>query len=147
MRDFLIKFLQALEVALPPQNGHHSITYAQYGNDVDGWRDELALYVASGGIRKCYFLDEADFTKEPDALVKEVAALFKAAQDKLKGPEPQDDKVVAAPAEPELCSRPWGRNHDFHHRCALPKGHPGDCVCRCRVPMSKLSAALNALEL
>jgi hypothetical protein len=72
-RTFLIKFLKRLEHVIPPPNKcHHSITYAKYGSDLDGWTDELALQLNIDGKFVCVFLDEADFDYTIDELIASI---------------------------------------------------------------------------
>jgi len=73
-RTFLLETLKLLEsIIVPPPGGHHSLTYAQYGSDEDGWEDRLALQVIRDGRFQCLFLDHSDFQKTPAALVADIA--------------------------------------------------------------------------
>lgn len=77
MERKLIKFLKALEQALPPITGHHSLTYTQYGDPKDraNAEDKLAL-----GIRdkNCtiLFLEDGDLEKPTRQLVDEVLKVY-----------------------------------------------------------------------
>ena len=61
MIDWTREFLKELERMLPPREGHHSFTYAQYGNDQSGWKDRLLLSVRrrEGGVTN-FFIDPED---------------------------------------------------------------------------------------
>jgi hypothetical protein len=73
MRQKLIVLLKELERALPPPpKCHHSMMYAQYGSDADGWEDRLLLQVNYNGMFHPFFLDEEDFEKSASELVGEL---------------------------------------------------------------------------
>lgn len=62
MKNKLINILKDLEKVIPPTKlGHYAITYARYGNDIDGCQDELALQINDDGKFYTVFLDENDF--------------------------------------------------------------------------------------
>jgi len=69
--NFLVETLKQLEVVVPPQPGtHHAITYAKYGNLVDGWEDRLALQIQnSNKTFTCLFIEEDDLEGSPEELV------------------------------------------------------------------------------
>lgn len=76
MRTRIIDLLKAMEAAIPPpKNCHHALVFAQYGNDVDGWEDRLALQINNAGVLPTYFLDDQDLDKDPAALAAEVLAM------------------------------------------------------------------------
>lgn len=73
MRAFLIEFLKQLETALPPPpHCQHSISYARYGSDDQGWDDKLALNINDGGMFDVLLFDDDDFSGTPAQLVKAV---------------------------------------------------------------------------
>lgn len=73
MRRHLLTFLQKLEQLIPPpKGGHHSITYAEYGSDAQGWEPRLALHLNAGGFFHTLFFDDSDFEKDPNLLAIEV---------------------------------------------------------------------------
>jgi hypothetical protein len=75
----LIEFLRDLERAVPPLPAcHHSITYAQYGSDMAGWEDKLALQVYFEGRFHCFFLDDGDLEKPSGELVLLIAGMLVA---------------------------------------------------------------------
>jgi len=83
MRDYLIQFLKALEAAIPPPlNCHHAITYAQYGSDSAGWKEQLSVQVNVGGKFYAFFVEDGDFEKGADALAAEIAGQVGEAVDK-----------------------------------------------------------------
>lgn len=72
MRAYLLQLLKTLEQRLVPPAGHHAITYGQYGNDVLGWEDRLALHVRRPTQNITLFLDEADLEKPIEQLVEDI---------------------------------------------------------------------------
>lgn len=85
MHKYLLVFLKALEKEVPPPaNCHHAITYAQYGSDLSGWEDRLAVQINRDGEFSCIFLDERDFRNGPQWLAEVVAAWSKASGSKVQ---------------------------------------------------------------
>jgi hypothetical protein len=79
MIEKLISFLKVLEVVIPPpKNCHHVVMYSQYGSDEIGWKDHLCLQVNYGGLFYPFFLDNLDFEKHENILVKEIQDLLNA---------------------------------------------------------------------
>lgn len=82
MRDYIMRFLKLLEENIPPpERCHHVITFAQFGSDETGWNDRLALQVNDQGKFYCFFLDDEDFTLDPEHLVLGVMANLVKAKD------------------------------------------------------------------
>lgn len=79
MRDYLLQFLKELEIAIPPNIGHHAITFNQYGSNETGFIDKLGLQISHGPVPEfdCYFLDKEDFDQSPSSLVAEIVKLRK----------------------------------------------------------------------
>jgi hypothetical protein len=73
VRNKLLEFLKALEVALPPEGGHHAITFCQYGSASTGWEDRLGLHVRLGeSAMQTVFLEEGDLEKPVWLLIADV---------------------------------------------------------------------------
>lgn len=67
----LRNFLKPLEVRIPPASGHHSLTYAWYGNEDNGWDDRLLLTVRAehkGEEGVPLFLEDGDLEKPRELL-------------------------------------------------------------------------------
>lgn len=72
----VMTFLKQLERKIQSDEGmHHSIRLAQYGNDSDGWRDELMVEVLHSGTVHTLFLGGADLAN-PAATVAEIQRLI-----------------------------------------------------------------------
>ena len=82
---YQIDLLQLLDVKLPPPSRcHHSIHFAQYGSDHDGWSDRLALTLPlqrPTGERTflTLFFDPEDFQKESARLAESVLVAVHSA--------------------------------------------------------------------
>lgn len=64
MRNWILMFLKALEDRLPPPEGHHSLTFARYGN-ASKWEAKLCLGLRVSDGVKNYFIDEDDLGTDP----------------------------------------------------------------------------------
>lgn len=74
-RQFLVEVLKGLEASVPPDPGcHYAVLFAKYGSDEDGWEDRLAVHMKHAGKMHTLFLEEADFQKEPSALISDIVA-------------------------------------------------------------------------
>lgn len=75
-----LQFLEALEAALPPPEGHHSITLGDYGNDQDGWCEYLVLGVREdtpAGVRQLLIFPP-DFEKSQEELIGEIVQIMQS---------------------------------------------------------------------
>jgi hypothetical protein len=71
-------FLKALELAYTPYGGHHAITYTRIGSKKTGWQDKLGLHIRlKNGDIQTLFLEQSDFEKDENTLLKEILVLIK----------------------------------------------------------------------
>lgn len=97
MRQKLIDLLRDIERCIPPpENCHHCLTFAQYGSDVDGWKDKLCLQLNIAGKFQQFFLDDEDFDKPPFDLIYKILEL-------LRTPDPAFQQGVG----PGIYQVPW----------------------------------------
>jgi hypothetical protein len=86
MKKWILQFLKKLEKALPPAPGaHHAITAALYGSDQDGWDERLALHLVFISESVTLFLEDADFSSGPDALVAAIVDCHAERSDSVLG--------------------------------------------------------------
>lgn len=82
MTAYLLAFLRALEIAIPPAPGfHHVISIASLG--APEGRDQLALYVrplVTAGRETEIIFDPDDFSKPIDQLVAECCEVYVRAK-------------------------------------------------------------------
>jgi hypothetical protein len=77
----LLAFLMELERAIPPPpKCHHALTAAQFGSNIAGWEDKLALQMNIGGEFVAFFLDDTDLLMTPEELVRNIVDLLYTAQ-------------------------------------------------------------------
>lgn len=61
------EFLKSLEARIaPPVGTHHSLTFAQFGSDENGWKDELCLCVVRHNGSDKFFLSDSDLVHSPE---------------------------------------------------------------------------------
>ena len=78
-RQYLIRFLKALEAAIPPPPcAHHAITYATHFTGKDGSNEQLAVQVNVRGVFRCVIIDEYDCDKSAVDLAAEIVELIQS---------------------------------------------------------------------
>lgn len=76
MLSEVLQLLEALETAIPPDSGHHSLTLGEYGSDEAGWCECLCLGVREGDGQRVLLLYPQDFEKSQDELVTEIVDIM-----------------------------------------------------------------------
>ena len=81
---WIMTFLKTLEAEAPPPPGqHHSLTFAQYGSDSEGWSDRLCLGFRKHNGSQNYFLDDNDLkpASDPAACARGFVAVLRGYGD------------------------------------------------------------------
>lgn len=75
MRKYLLEFLMALELLVPPPpKCHHVILHARYGSE-----DKLVVQVNVNGVFHAFFLEDRGFESKPFMLANMIENLLKQA--------------------------------------------------------------------
>jgi len=101
-RIWLMDFLQALAVAIPPQDEgwRHKLILKDYGSDKDGWRKELTVEVQRlDGVVVDLFLERRDLE---DSTPVELALECRKAAEEVKYPGNMAGRRVVVDEEDDL---------------------------------------------
>lgn len=75
----ILELLMALEAEFPPPiNAHHAMHAAKYGNDQEGWRDQLALTLNLNGVFRTLFMEEDDIERPLDEVLLDIRGIISA---------------------------------------------------------------------
>jgi hypothetical protein len=76
---YLIDLFHTIEEVIPPSSGHHHcISTEKYGNDTDGYTDELVLHIDNKGNDIKIFLYDKDLLVNPRQLALSILRNIKA---------------------------------------------------------------------
>lgn len=80
IKERILAVMKALEAEIQPPSRklHHALMYSRYGSDETGWEDKLALHINLDGKFHVLFLDDDDFEKPIEQLVRDIAACLPA---------------------------------------------------------------------
>lgn len=74
--SWIREFLRELESLIPPPTGqHHSLRFAQFGSDSEGWVDKLCLEMRRSNGSDYFFLEDQDLAPHsPKGCAQRVSA-------------------------------------------------------------------------